>query len=183
MASAGINLLTLRRARQTGRARQGEQVPLPVGHAATVEVQLRSTADPNLVSTARTALEVLATSLDRTGLPAPPVEAVLVGSGRVELVLTTPAVAPPPWLSDEAGRRWTLTRSATGGARQHGRTGAYPALVPVGRDRASGDHVLANLECYPVIAVTGDPDAATALLQAWRSASPGCPGRPTPMSS
>jgi DNA-binding SARP family transcriptional activator len=176
VASAGINILAFRRSRQAGRLRPGEAVPQPRDAAAVTEMRLRAGADGDLASAVRRAMGAVRADLVRTGGRAPAATGLLVGAEDVTWVVDPPQAPPPPWRTSADRRHWRRDRAGLGGGTGEGsHPDLYPALVPVGRHRDSGAHVLVNLEATPLTAVVGSEDAASALVHGAAVALGGLP--------
>lgn len=175
VASAALNVIGGRRARQAGQARRGDRVPLPESGPDRTEVALRSGRRDLLVAAAHRGLGALAADLVRAGQLAPPVGAVLVDDDVVEIVLARPASPPPPWIPHDRGSRWRIAMGDIPSASSAREAELLPALVPVGRDVGSGAAVLLNLESASVTKVSGDARSAAGLVHAAALALTGLP--------
>jgi DNA-binding SARP family transcriptional activator len=163
VASAGLNVLALRRSRQAGAARRGERPPTLPATARDTEARARAVADPGPAQVAHRALAAVDSDLDRVGRPAPGITGLLLNGGEVELIVDRPAPPPPPWRADPAAQRWRRAVASLPGA-DPAPPRPPPGLVPVGQRRGDGAHVLLNLDASPVTALVGDHARATALL-------------------
>jgi DNA-binding SARP family transcriptional activator len=167
LAVGVIRLLTLLRRRQQRARSSGRRIPLPTGQAADVEVALRRTQEPDEARFLDLALRTLARAVRQASIPAPEVLAVLVTPDHLEVRLADPADTAPPPFERAAPDRWRLPRATPTDQLEQAATEAVaplPALVSVGM--VEDTRVLLNLEAPGMVAITGDPIRARALLDA-----------------
>jgi Bacterial transcriptional activator domain/LysM domain len=154
-----------RRVQQRHR-RPGRRIPLPTGDLARAEAALRAGMDPQGARFLDLAMRAMAAGLARDRTRPPDVAAVLLGPGRVEVLLGAPAAAPPPFTASPDGRRWRLDRGDEAGlAELASEAGApLPGLVTLGH--TGQDRLLLNLELPGLVALTGLPADTRPLLDA-----------------
>jgi Bacterial transcriptional activator domain/LysM domain len=155
-----------RRVQQRHR-RPGRRIPLPTGGLARTEAALRAGMDPEGARFLDLAMRAMAAGLARDRASPPDVAAVLLGPGRLELLLVAPAAAPPPpFTASPDGRRWRLDRGdETRLAELASEAGApLPGLVTLGH--TGQDRLLVNLEFPGSVALTGLPADTRPLLDA-----------------
>jgi nucleoid-associated protein YgaU/DNA-binding SARP family transcriptional activator len=178
--------LARRRRRQQQQRRPGQRLPLPIGDPAAAERLLRSAQIPITLDTVASALQQMADGCRTTGRPLPRLVAVLVGQHQVDIIVEVPRVdasagdEPPPAApfalapAQEApvGDNLVVWRldpnaldTAPGEDRARSTSGiaAYPALVALGT--AGDGMLLLNLEAAGTLELTGDDDAAAAVLR------------------
>jgi DNA-binding SARP family transcriptional activator len=165
LAVGVIRLLTLLRRRQQRARSSGRRIPLPTGQTADVEVALRRTQEPDTARFLDLALRTLAHAVRRASIPAPEVLAVLVTPEHLEVRLAEPAATAPPPFEHAAPDRWRLPRATPADQLQQAAKEAVaplPALASVGM--VEDTRVMLNLEAPGMVAITGDPVRARALL-------------------
>lgn len=170
LAAAGlIALVARKRSRQQAHRRPGQRLVMPEAAAAATERDLRHNQDPLTVEHLNLALRTLAASRHEAGEPLPPLRMARVLADRLELHLSVPTVAFPPFAALSGDdTMWWLDRDADllDAAAAADVPCPYPALAPVGRD-LDGGHVLLDLEELGALAVqTASDDDATAVLAA-----------------
>jgi DNA-binding SARP family transcriptional activator len=167
LAVGVIRLLTLLRRRQQRARRSGRRIPLPTGPVADVEVALRRTQEPDAARFLDLALRTLAHAVRQASIPAPEVLAVLVTPEHLEVRLADPADTAPPPFERAAPDRWRLPRATPADQLEQAAAEAVaplPALVSVGM--VEDTRIMLNLEAPGMVAITGDPVRARALLDA-----------------
>ncbi|MDX2973707.1 BTAD domain-containing putative transcriptional regulator [Kribbella solani] len=134
------------------RRRRGSD---PDQAATTAEVAIRVGGDPSRSIALDHALRALGGSCEASGVPLPPIFAVLVDDEWIELLLApAQGKAPAPWHDLDDGRRWRIARAAVGP--DTGGPAPYPALVCLGRDE-DGRDVLVDLEAASgAVSIHGD---------------------------
>ena len=145
------------------RRRQGQRVAAGADH---IEQALRQTADSEVLYLIETAMRHLrAVTLGQGRMP-PAVLAVRVGTYGFEVLLASPAQAPPGWRSASGGYVLELPQGTT--VHDLGAVGLgpslCPALVPVGNTLEGP--LLLNLEQIGCLAVSGPATPAVSLLGA-----------------
>ncbi|MDQ2727565.1 MAG: hypothetical protein M3Y91_06825 [Actinomycetota bacterium] len=175
LASAAINVISLRRSRQAGHARRDERPPLPEPTLRRTEVALRGGRNDSLVGAAHRAVAALASDLVRAGQSPPLIEGMLAGADAVEVVLAQPADPPPPWLAAAGGRHWRMAITDIPSGAAPRQPELLPGLVPIGQETATGSEVLINLEASTVTGVSGDPETAAGLVHGAALALTGLP--------
>ncbi|MDP9416848.1 MAG: LysM peptidoglycan-binding domain-containing protein [Actinomycetota bacterium] len=170
---AGVSLLALsrHRRRQFRHRRPGRTIEATPKELRRAEKQLiaAGTAAAADVTWLNRALRALARHLaaqpDGT---LPDVLAVRLSDANLELLLTTPAAAPPaPWSSDDTGLRWRLRRDADlDWADSWAAFGfaPFPALASIGYT-ATGEHWLLDLERVGALSLVGDPERCLNLAR------------------
>jgi Bacterial transcriptional activator domain/LysM domain len=162
-----VGLLGRYRRVQQRHRRPGRRIPLPTGDLAGAEAALRAGMDPEGARFLDLAMRAMAAGLGRDRAGPPGVTAVLLGPGRLELLLGAPAAAaPPPFTASPDGRRWRLDRGdETRLAELASEAGApLPGLVTLGH--TGQDRLLVNLEFPGSVALTGPPADTRPLLDA-----------------
>jgi LysM repeat protein len=164
--TAAILLLTVRRRRRTQLAYRAPESPISATSNETnfVERQVRVIADEDAVGwiDATTRLLTLAIRNDPTVRPL----LVRTGTQGVEILLETPRPPHEPWFdSDDAGRTWRLQSRHDLDHLTHqvaDEPAATPALVTIGTTPEGP--LLANLERFGGLSVTGEPDRVQAFF-------------------
>lgn len=167
LAVGVIVLVTRLRRRQQRARRSGRRIPLPTGPTADVEIGLRRTQEPDTARFLDLALRTLAHAARQAGGPAPEVLAVLLTPEHLEVRLADPSDAAPPLFERAAPDRWRLARTTPTDLLEQAAAEAVaplPALVTAGM--VEDTRVLLNLEAPGMVALTGDPISARALLDA-----------------
>lgn len=178
--------LARRRRRQQQQRRPGQRLPLPTRDPAAAERLLRSAQIPMTLDTVASALQQMADACRTTGRPLPRLLAVLVGQHQLDIIVDVPRgdasadderTPQAPFTSAPAAEApvidnvalWrlepTALESAPGEDPAPSTSGiaAYPALVTLG---TAGDRMLLlNLEAAGTLELTGDGDAAAAVLR------------------
>lgn len=168
LAAGVLAVLAARRRTQQRRRRPGQRMPLPTGEAASLEQELRATADPMSVETVDGALRCLAQACAGAGQPLPVVRAARLTATQFDLYLADPAVLPAPWAGTGDDLVWTIDVDATGvldTTNAHTLPAPYPSLVTIGHDEDQG-HVLLNLEHIGVLGIAGAEAATREILAA-----------------
>ncbi|PZS32201.1 MAG: hypothetical protein DLM61_07335 [Pseudonocardiales bacterium] len=174
LLAAGI-VLRLRRGRGRQQRHRGYRrlIPVPDGAQADIEFAAATAADPVDVDWLDEGLRVLGCALAGSpDIELPNIAAVYLHSKRLELVLADPApAAPAPFVAEQDGTLWTLTKSAAAAADLP--TAAVlppaPALATVGLTRDQNGRperlVLLDIEGIGSISVAGEPSQAADLLR------------------
>jgi DNA-binding SARP family transcriptional activator len=168
LAVGVIALLTRLRHRQQRARRPGRRIPLPTGTDADVEVALRTTQQPDTAHFLDLALRALTHATRQAGLAAPEVVAVLITPDQVEVRLDHPSEPAPAPFQQAAPDRWRLPRSTPADQLDQAAAQAVapiPALATVGQ--VEDTRVMLNLEAASMVALTGDPVDARAMLDAF----------------
>ena len=153
-ASLGV-ALRRRRLRQRQHRPPHHQLPAPTPATEPVAVALLDTS--NLPEAVYRTMGSLAAGLAGVGHPPVPRLAHLYDD-RVELLMTDAAEPPAGWSADADGVVWSCGWQPD----PEDRLSPVPALVSVGALDDNG--ILLNLETEPVVSVTGDAPAVTALV-------------------
>jgi DNA-binding SARP family transcriptional activator len=168
LLGAGVIALLARYRRvQQRHRRPGRRIPLPTGDLARAELALRAGMDPQGARFLDLAMRAMAAGLRRDRLDPPDVAAVLLGPGRLEILLAAPATAPAPFVTSPDGRRWRLGRDgdeAELAALALEGAAPLPALVTLGN--TGPDRLLVNLESAGSVALAGSPADTRPLLDA-----------------
>lgn len=175
LASAAVNVITVLRSRQAGRARRNERAPLPELALRRTERALRRERNDSLVTAAHRAIAALASDLVRAGQPPPLIGGVIAGEDAIEVVLTQPTVPPPPWGSAADGHRWRMRVADIPSGTDPRHPELLPGLVPIGRETGTGSEVLINLEASAVTGVSGSPGTTAGLIHGAALALTGLP--------
>jgi len=175
LASAVINVLSVRRARQAGRAGRGERIPLPGSRLAPVEVALRAGRRDELLTGAHRAVGALASDLIRAGQPPPLVTGIVAHDEAIEVLLAERSAPPPPWQARPDGLAWRLAIEDVPAHSALGHGELLPTLVPIGREPLSGGEVLINLEAAPMTGVSGAAECAAGMVHGAALALAGLP--------
>ena len=145
------------------RRRQGQRMASGADHIEQTLRQTAGSADLHLIETAMRHLRAVTLGLGR--MP-PAVLAVRVGTYGFEVLLASPAQAPPGWRSASDGYVLELPQGTT--VHDLGAVGLgpslCPALVPVGNTLEGP--LLLNLEQIGCLAVSGPATPAISLLGA-----------------
>lgn len=175
LASAAVNVISVRRSRQAGRARSNERAPLPELALRRTELALRQARSDGLVAAAHGAVAALASDLVRAGQSPPLIGGVLAGEDAVEVLLADPVPPPPPWQPAADGRHWRMAVTDIPSGPSASQSELLPGLVPIGRDTTTGSEVLINLEASAVTGVSGTPEMAAGLVHGAALALTGLP--------
>jgi DNA-binding SARP family transcriptional activator len=168
LAVGVIALLTRLRHRQQRARRPGRRIPLPTGTDADVEVALRTKQEPDTAHFLDLALRALTHATRQAGMAPPEVVAVLITPDDVEVRLDHPTQPAPAPFQQAAPDRWRLPRSTPADQLDQAAAQAVapiPALATVGQ--VEGTRVMLNLEAASMLALTGDPIGARAMLDAF----------------
>nr|WP_238362803.1 LysM peptidoglycan-binding domain-containing protein [Actinopolymorpha pittospori] len=168
LAAGVLALLATRRRTQQRRRRPGQRIPMPSGHTAEVEQELRATADSLSVETVDVALRSLARTCSESGSALPVVRAARLTATQFDLYLAEPAQLPAPWTGTADTTVWTLDVDNTGkleGIDVSDVPAPYPALVTIGHDEEAG-HVFLDLEYLGNLGVAGEGSATREILAA-----------------
>ena len=169
LAAGLVDALAAVRRRTAATRPPGSGVLLPDAEAAGVEVAARVGADHDGAAFLDRALRGLSVGLAGRDRSVPEFYAARLSPDRLELLVVTPDGAPPyPFVAEDAGTRWCLSRTVE--PPWTNLDPAAPAPLPtlwsVGTDH-TGARVLVDLESVRgTLAVTGDPDAARSLVAA-----------------
>jgi DNA-binding SARP family transcriptional activator len=163
LAGGAAVTLAMMRHRQRQRRRPGRRIQLPASTSALRAEQRINAARPPVPPPAlRAALRELAAGLAASGHALPGIAGVHLTAGNLEVLLTTPAAAPPPEPFQVApgrqGMCWQLTLPAgISGYPDHasGSTGdLMPGLFTAGVTDAGG-YLLLDAEAMPVTSCQG----------------------------
>lgn len=159
LAGAVASLVGLRR-RQRRLRERGRAIRLPGASALRGERTMRAVAD---VETADR-LDLALRALTSHAVDAPPIDAVRVHDGEVEILFREPAMGEDDLFSGTGTRAWTLPASTpTAAMTHHADAGCVaPALVCVGQ--ADAGDVLIDLEAGGPLFVHGEETDVTATL-------------------
>ena len=174
MTSLGAALLLAelerRRRRQRRLRRSGERIPLPPpgSSAMAAEAELRRAVVPLARSDLDRGLRRLLLDCQALGRGLPRVEAALLETDHVDLLLGTDeadAVAP---FAVVGPRRWRAHHAdllnASDRTEEDDVADPYPVLIGVGQHGTAS--VLVNMEAVGTLSIVGDPEMATATLRA-----------------
>ncbi|MDQ6782954.1 MAG: bacterial transcriptional activator domain-containing protein [Actinomycetota bacterium] len=175
VASATMNVIHARRARQAGHARRDERVPLPDLALRRTELALRGARTDHVVTATHRAVAALASDLARAGQAPPLIGGVLAHDDAIEVLLAQPATPPPPWQAVAGGRHWRMAMTDIPVGSDGNHPELLPGLVPIGRETGSGSEVLLNLEASAVTGVSGSPETAAGLVHGAAVALAGLP--------
>lgn len=166
LAAGVITLLSVRRATQHRHRPPGTQLPMAAGAPATVEHELRTTADVLAVESVDHALRALAHDCATTHIPLPVVRTARLTAEQFDLYLAHPSTLPHPWTGTTDSTVWTLHVDALPDLPDVGDIPApYPALVTIGHDDEDG-HVFLDLEHLGALDITGEPQPTRDVLTA-----------------
>lgn len=167
LLAAGVReAIARKRKAQQRRRRPGRRIPLPTGALRDVETALFAGSDAEVTRWAERTVRLLARALHGAE-DIPTVLGLLVRPHAVEVLLESPAPAPPPF-GEGAEGRWVLERSAEvkeldDEARRY--PGVLAALVTMGR--STDGVVLLNLEAGGIVSITApSPQAGRELASA-----------------
>jgi DNA-binding SARP family transcriptional activator len=168
LAAGVIATLTRLRRIQQRRRPPGRRIRLPDGDAARTESRLRVAAEPESARFLDAGLRAMAAGIRRDRLPAPTVDAVLLGPTTLEVMLRAPSdAAPAPFALAADPRRWTLPREIALGDLEAAGADALaplPGLVTLGT--SDQGQLLVNLEAAGLTALAGPASASRPLLDA-----------------
>ncbi|HET9647114.1 MAG TPA: LysM peptidoglycan-binding domain-containing protein [Microlunatus sp.] len=168
LAAGLVGGLAARRRWQLQARPVGRRILHAPATAASVEVELGARQEPLDLETLDVALRAIAVHCRRTGDPVPQVRLASVDDHRVVLALTGQPGEPPLGFRAEADG-WSLgpddARYLASLPDLPTAMRPYPAVVELGRD-AAGRRILADLEHFGLLSLTGDSDRAGRLLAA-----------------
>ena len=171
LTALGLAALLRARRRQFRMRRPGRSMAATPSGLAGMERLLLTAGTRGLadVTCLDQALRSLVHGLSKVpGAKLPDVVAVRLGTGELELVLSTPLpTAPTPWSVDPSGLRWRLAAGDDlpyDEAERDLHIPPYPLLVSVGYTR-TGDHYLIDLERIGSMSLSGDRERCLNLAR------------------
>ncbi len=167
LAAGLVAILDRLRRIQRRHRRPDHRLPAPEPDLAPTETALRSAADEEGAGRLDQVLRAMAAGMAEAGLSKPPpVVAVQLTGGKVEILLGEAGVAPPSGFKSAAeGWMWTVDEKlgAAEIERRANSIAPLPALVTMGVTESG--QLLVDLETAGSTAVTGDPEAVAGLLR------------------
>ena len=168
LAAGLVTRLALRRRRQLQMRRPGRRIVPAEADAQAFEHTVRAQHEPMRVEQLDQVLRAIAAHAHRAGTDLPALSAVRVDDQRIDLLLQTPALQPPPGIEVAAdGSVWTLHASDVAAVLTVGgiddTSPPYPALVTLGRDSATA-HILIDLEAAGALSIAADDTGTAAAM-------------------